>query len=338
MISGQRLLVTGAGSVGRNLASRFLEEDLEVVRILDSSEPALSRLQSQLDDDRCRFLAGNIKDQDRIERAIEDIDIVVHTAAMKHVNVCEYNPFEAVKTNVVGLQNLLDAAIDSSVNRVVFTSSDKAVDPANTMGTTKLLGEKLVTAGNKYRGRSDIKLASVRFGNVINSSGSVVPRFIEQIRRGGPVKLTDQRMTRFMLTYDDVASLVTQAMENTNGGEIFISKMPAIRIEDLVGAMVDFLAPKHGHDPDDIDMEVIGPRVGETFHEEIMTEREAARALESDSLYAIPPESNGYLDHDGIEGFAEASDIVRSSENANHLSKGEIASLIDQTNVFVEDR
>jgi len=257
---------------------------------------------------------------------------------MKHVNVCEYNPFEAVKTNVVGLQNLLDAAIDSSVNRVVFTSSDKAVDPANTMGTTKLLGEKLVTAGNKYRGRSDIKLASVRFGNVINSSGSVVPRFIEQIRRGGPVKLTDQRMTRFMLTYDDVASLVTQAMENTNGGEIFISKMPAIRIEDLVGAMVDFLAPKHGHDPDDIDMEVIGPRVGETFHEEIMTEREAARALESDSLYAIPPESNGYLDHDGIEGFAEASDIVRSSENANYLSKGEIASLIDQTNVFVEDR
>jgi FlaA1/EpsC-like NDP-sugar epimerase len=264
-----------------------------------------------------------------------DVDVVFHTASMKHVDICEYNPFEAVKTNTLGLQKVVDAAVDADVGRFVFTSSDKAVHPANTMGTTKLLGEKLVTAGNDYSGGSDITLASVRFGNVINSSRSVIPLFVEQIRNGGPVTLTDERMTRFFLTYDDVFELVTGAAASTTGGEVFVYKMPALRILDLAEAMIETLAPKFGHSPADIGIDVIGPRPGETFHEEIMTDREAARAHESDSMFAILPEATEMRSPVAPAGFNPASDIVLSSKNANKLSRSEIVSLLETNDVVL---
>lgn len=265
---------------------------------------------------------------------MESVDVVVHTAAMKHVDICEYNPFEAVKTNALGLQNVVDAAIDENVNRVVFTSSDKAVDPANTMGTTKLLGEKLITAGNTYRGDRNLRLASVRFGNVINSSQSVIPLFAEQISDGGPVTLTDDRMTRFFLTYDDVFDLVTDALEKTLGGEVFVSKMPAIRIPDLADAMIEVLAPQHDYDPEDIEIEFIGRRPGETFHEEIMTERETTRAYENESLYSILPETTETRSPEPPEGFTPAEEITRSSEHAEKLSKDEIVTLLENNGTF----
>jgi FlaA1/EpsC-like NDP-sugar epimerase len=334
MIAGQNVLLTGgAGSVGRSLIPKFLNQDPNVLRILDNNEPGLAKLKSQLDDERCRFLSGDVRDQNRLDRAIEDIDIVVHTAAMKHVDICEYNPFEAVKTNALGLQNVVDAAIDSSVERVLFTSSDKAVNPANTMGTTKLLGEKLITAGNKHSGRSDLRLSSVRFGNVINSSQSVIPLFKNQIREGGPVTLTDERMTRFFLTYDDVFDLVKQGIERMQGGEVFVYKMPAIRIEDLAEAMIETVAPKFEYTPDDIEIDLIGRRPGETFHEEIMSEREATRVYENDSLYSILPEATEYLSYESPEGFSEATDVVRSSETAEKLTNREIKTLLDRNDV-----
>lgn len=334
MIEGQNILLTGgAGSVGSALVPRLLDRNPEVLRILDSSEPGLADLKSQFDDNRIRFLAGNVRDDDRVRRAIEDIDVVIHTAAMKHVDISEYNPFEAVKTNAVGLQNVVDAAIDAGVNRFVFTSSDKAVDPANTMGTTKLLGEKLVSAGNKYSGRGDIRLTSVRFGNIINSSQSVIPLFADQIRSGGPVTLTDERMTRFFLTYDGVFDLIDQAIHSTGGGEVFVYKMPAIRITDLAEAMIETFAPKYGYDPSKIEIEKIGRRPGETFHEEIMTVRETNWAYENGDMFAIVPESNGRLSYEVPEGYEEASDIVRSSENAEKLSKVEIQTLLEESNV-----
>jgi len=333
MIADKNVLITGgAGSIGTVLTRRILNQDPNVVRIFDNSEPGLAALKKVLDDERCRFLSGNIRDKDRLERAIDNIDIVVHTAAMKHVDVCEYNPFEAVQTNVIGLQNLIEAAIDADVERFVFTSSDKAVHPANTMGTTKLLGEKLVTAANKYSGRNDIRLTSVRFGNVINSSHSVIPIFKEQIQKGGPITLTDSKMTRFFLTYDDVASLVIGAMENTVGGEVFINKMDAIRIEDLAEAMIDVFAPRYGHDPSEIEITMTGRRMGETFDEEILTEREVARTIENDSLYAVTPEQageNGYLSHDGIDGFEPVEDLIRTSERAEKLSYEQIVTLLE---------
>ncbi len=329
MVTGENILLTGgAGSVGRTLIPRFLEQDPNVLRILDNDESGLAQLRSELNDDRCRYLSGDIREKDRLERAMEDIDIVVHTAAMKHVDVCEYNPFEAVKTNALGLQNVVDTAIDANVDRVIFTSSDKAVNPANTMGTTKLLGEKLITAGNNHRGDRDIRFASVRFGNIINSSQSVIPIFTDQIRDGGPVTITDLRMTRFFLTYDDVFDLVSQAISNTQGGEVFVYKMPAVKIEDLANAMIETLAPQFGYDPSDIDIELIGRRPGETFHEEVMTQREARRAGENDTIYAIPPDMSEFQTGNNADKFEPASDIVLSSEHASKLSEDEIVELL----------
>jgi UDP-N-acetylglucosamine 4,6-dehydratase len=337
MLTDSTILITGGGgSVGRALISRFLDEGVGVVRVFDNNESGLSKLAADFDDGRLRYLAGDIRDKERLSRAMEGVDIVVHTAAMKHVDICEYNPFEAVQTNAVGLQNVVDTAIGADVDRVVFTSSDKAVNPANTMGTTKLLGEKLVTAGNKHAGNRGIRFASVRFGNVINSSQSVIPLFKEQIQEGGPVTLTDPRMTRFFLTYDDVANLVTSAVEETKGGEIFVHKMPAVKIEDLAEALIRVFAPEYGYEPEDIEIEVVGRRLGETFHEEIMTERETLRAVENDTLYAVLPETSegqGYLTHDGLNGFSEAESVTRSTAQAETLSRSEIESFLMNNSV-----
>lgn len=331
MIEDKTVLMTGGGSVGKFLTRRFLSKGADTVRVLDNNEPRLARLKDEINDERCRYLAGDIRDKNRLKRAVEDVDVVIHTAAMKHVDISEYNPFEAVKTNVMGLQNLIDVSIDSSVERFVFTSSDKAVNPANTMGTTKLLGEKLVTAANKHKGRQDILFTSVRFGNVVGSSGSVVPIFRRQIREGGPVTLTDPRMTRFFLTYDRLGELIEGAARNTRGGEIFVRKMDAVRIEDLAEAMIDEIAPEYGHNPGEIEIEVTGRRLGETFHEEIITEKESRRTVEDENTYAILPDSgsNGYIDHNGIDGFEDAGEIIRSSDDAEKLRKEKIIRLLD---------
>jgi FlaA1/EpsC-like NDP-sugar epimerase len=335
-VAGRSFLVTGGGgSVGRTLLDTLLKNGADVVRLLDNHEPGLSRLKSVYDDDRSRFLMGDVRDKDRLARAMEGIDVVVHTAAMKHVDISEYNPFEAVKTNVLGLQNVVDVAIDSSVTRLVFTSSDKSVHPANTMGTTKLLGEKLVTAGNKYSGRSDLRLASVRFGNVLGSSESVVPLFRKQIREGGPLTLTDERMTRFFITESQITDLVLEAATSMEGGEVFLHEMSAARIESLADAMIETVAPRHGYAPGEIEIEVVGRRVGETLHEKVMTEREADRAVKKGQIYAIPPEtvSGGYLHHDGIEGYEPPGEIVRSSEYAEKLTQEEIVELLERAGV-----
>ncbi|WP_435196371.1 SDR family NAD(P)-dependent oxidoreductase [Natronomonas sp. EA1] len=333
MLDSKTILITGgAGSVGERLIPRFLESDLESIRIFENNEPGLASIRRRLDDDRCRYLVGDVRDKNRLERAMQNVDIVVHTAAMKHVDISEYNPFEAVKTNVLGLQNIVDTAIDESVEKLVFTSSDKAVAPSNTMGTTKLLGERLVTAGNKYRGNREITLASVRFGNVVNSSESVVQLFAEQIQNGGPVTLTDERMTRFFLTFEGIGDLVLGALEHMEGGEVFLRKMTAMRIEDLAQAMIDVLAPQYGYDPEQVQVELIGRRIGETIHEHIMTEREAHRAVENGELYAIPPEKtteNGYLTHKGLEGFSAPEVVERSSGEADLLAPAEVRSFVE---------
>ena len=188
------------------------------------------------------------------------MDIVFHVAAFKHVYLCEYNPFDAVMTNVIGTQNVLKAATASGAERVLFTSSDKAVNPTNVMGSTKLLAERMVTAYNVAPGRDKIVFASSRFGNVIGSRGSVVPVFYKQIKRGGPVTVTDPQMTRFIMTIPEAARLVMEACTLAKGGEVFISKMPVIRIVDLATVMIETLAPEFGHKPEDIEIEYIGAR------------------------------------------------------------------------------
>lgn len=330
-VSGKNVLITGgAGSIGRCLSEYFLQNNAEVIRLFDNDEPRLSEFKSKIDNSRVRFLLGDIRDKERLNRAMEDVDIVIHTAAMKHVDVSEYNPFEAVKTNIVGLQNVVDCAIDNNVDDLVFTSSDKAVDPANTMGATKLVGEKLFSAGNAHKGGRDITFSSVRFGNVIGSSQSVVPIFKQQIKEDGKIKLTSKEMTRFFLTFDQVTELVTGALENAEGGEIFLKKMNAIRIEDLAEAMIDLYASEYGRDPEDVEIEIVGKRPGETFHEHTMTSKEAERALESEDLYAIPPDgsSKEIFNYTGIENFEASDEVVLSSENAEKLNQKEIKELL----------
>ena len=251
IFKNKKILVTGGtGSIGQEILREILKYEPTVVRIIDVDETKQFELQQEYEDyDNIRFLLGDIRDKERLYRAIEDIDIVFHTAALKHVLACEYNPFEAVKTNVIGTQNLIDVCIDEEVEKVIFTSSDKAVNPTNVMGATKLLAERLITSANYYKGARKTIFSSVRFGNVLGSRGSVIPLFKTQIAKGGPVTITDKEMTRFIMSMCDAINLLFKATEIAQGGEIFVFKMDAIKITDLAEVMIEELAQKYGIHP-----------------------------------------------------------------------------------------
>ncbi len=292
-LRNKKILITGGtGSLGRELVRKVLQYNPEVVRIFDVDETEQFDLQHELKEhkDRIRFLLGDVRDKERLKRATENIDIIFHTAALKHVEACEYNPFEAVKTNILGMQNVIDVAIDNNVSKTIFTSSDKAVNPSNTMGATKLLAEKLMTSANYYKGARNCIFFSVRFGNVMGSRGSVIPLFKQQIKSGGPVTITDPTMTRFMMSMSQAIDLVFKSTEIAQGGEVFIFKMPVVNISDLAGVLIEEMAPKYGYGHDDIRLEIIGTKPGEKMYEELMTEDEAARSLEREDMYIIIPE------------------------------------------------
>ncbi|MEM2796493.1 MAG: SDR family NAD(P)-dependent oxidoreductase [Candidatus Hadarchaeales archaeon] len=291
-IEGKKILVTGgAGSIGSLLVQELLEHEPKVVRVLDSDETRLFELKLKIGErEDIRFLLGDVRDKDRLRYAVEDIDLVFHAAALKHVEECEYNPFEAVKTNVLGTQNVIDVAIQEEVEKVIFTSSDKAVNPTNVMGATKLLCERLITAANYYKGARRSVFSSVRFGNVVGSSGSVIPVFLEQIKKGGPVTITDPAMTRFVMSSKRAIELLIRATEMAKGGEIFIFKMPVVNISDLATTMIEKFAEKYGHDPQKIKTKIIGRKPGEKLYEELMTEGEAERALETEDMFIVLPE------------------------------------------------
>ncbi|MEM2916594.1 MAG: UDP-N-acetylglucosamine 4,6-dehydratase family protein [Candidatus Woesearchaeota archaeon] len=295
---GKVVLVTGGtGSVGRELVKEILAYQPKVVRIFDIDETEHFEMEREFElempwvikQDMVRFLVGDVKDKERIKRAMERVDIVFHLAGLKHVASCEYNPFEAVKTNVIGTQNLIDAALEHNVERVIFTSSDKAAYPHNTMGATKLLAERLITSANYYKGGRRTIFASVRFGNVMGSRGSVIPLFLKQIQRGGPVTITDPAMTRFMMSKSQAIWLILKCARIAKGGETFILKMPVARIGDLASVLIQESARKYGYEPESIKTKIIGLKPGETHYEELMTEEEASRAIETQDLFIVPP-------------------------------------------------
>ncbi|MEM3658654.1 MAG: UDP-N-acetylglucosamine 4,6-dehydratase family protein, partial [Candidatus Hadarchaeum sp.] len=282
------LITGGAGSIGSEIAKALLKNEVKVVRVLDIDEEGLFRLsQELLPDERVRYLVGDVREKERVKRAMENIDIVFHAAALKHVPSCEYNPFEAVKTNVIGTQNALEAAIDEEVEKFITISTDKAVNPINVMGATKLLAEKLTISANYYKGPRKTAFSCVRFGNVLGSSGSVVEVFMEQIKRGGPITITDPRMTRFIITMQRAIELVFRAAEMTSGGEIFIFKMSAVEIGDLAAAMVEEFASSLKQK--DVAKKIVGIRPGEKFHEELMTEEESVWAEETPDMFILRP-------------------------------------------------
>ena len=334
LFEGKRILITGGtGSIGQEIIREILKYEPTVVRILDIDETREFELQEELKKySNVRFLLGDIRDKDRLLRALKDIDIVFHTAAYKHVLSSEYNPFEAIKTNVIGVQNVIEAAIDNAVEKVIFTSSDKAVNPCNVMGATKLLSERLITSTNYYRGAvSDTLFSSVRFGNVLGSRGSVLPLFKKQIQEGGPVTITNKEMTRFVMSTSQTINLLFKVIKIAQGGEIFIFKMPVIRIIDLAEVMIEKLAPIYGYNADDIAIKRIGNKPGEKMYEELMTMEESMRSLETQEMFIVLPaiEEELYTINPSLYPKVQQSEL-RSyhSDEMEPLSKKEIHNLL----------
>lgn len=332
--TGKVIIVTGgAGSIGSYIVKTLLQYNPEVVRILDNNETGLFDLEQGLDSDKIRVFLGDIRDKERIKRALENVDIIFHAAALKHVPLCEYNPFEAIKTNAVGTQNLIEAAMDEEVEKLITISTDKAVNPINVMGATKLLAERLTISANFYKGLKKTVFSCVRFGNVLNTRGSVVPLFKKQIQEGF-VTITDPDMTRFMMGIPKAVDLVLRAAEMASGGEIFIFKMHAVKMMDLAEVMVESLAHKNGNHPDDISIHIIGKRAGEKLYEELMTTDEADNAYEDDEMFVVLPPKYGIvgrLIHNLPDTFKKTQKTSYSSEDTDLLTKDGIKIFLEGT-------
>ena len=324
---GKTILVTGgAGSIGSEIVRKALEYRPRVVRVLDNNETALFDLQHELHayEQNLRMFVGDVRDKERCKRTVEDVDVVFHAAALKHVPLCEYNPFEAVKTNVLGTQNIIDAAMDEEVDKVITISTDKVVNPLNVLGATKLLAERLTTSANYYKGKRKTVFASVRFGNVLGSRGSIVPLFERQIRSGGPVTITDPGMTRFIMSTSEAVTLILKATIIAKGGEIFILEMRAARIKDLAEVMIEELAPKYGYNPEDIKLQISGIRPGEKLHEELLTEHEAITICNKDGMLVTSPQ---LALEKGHKGSMKRTELKYASCDARLLTKSELKKL-----------
>jgi UDP-N-acetylglucosamine 4,6-dehydratase (inverting) len=304
-LDNKNILITGGtGSFGQKFTEILLKEhNPRSVRIYSRSELKQVEMERKFNDERLRFFIGDVRDRNRLYRAMNGADIVVHAAALKHVPVCEYNPIEAVRTNVDGATNIIDAAIDNGVEKVIALSTDKAVHPVNLYGATKLVSEKLFIQANNYTGVKPTKFAVVRYGNVIGSSGSVIPIFAKQ-KEKGELTITDERMTRFWITLREGAQLVIDALATAVGGEIYIPKIPSTKITDLARV----IAPE-------AKIKITGIRPGEKLHEMLITKDEARHSLEMDKFYIITPEfkfwSNKKNNHEGKqlnENFYYSSD------------------------------
>jgi len=297
-LKGKSILVTGScGTVGSELVKQLLTDDLyspqEVIGI-DNNESALFfQDQVYLDDSRAHFYVVDIRDRDALTNVTKTVDIVFHCAAMKHVILSERSPDQCVQTNINGVDNVIYAANANSVEKVIFTSSDKAVNPTNVMGTSKLMGERLMTAANSHKKDKGPVFASTRFGNVLGSNGSVIPIFHNQIAKGGPVTLTHRDMTRFVMSIQESVRLVIDSALLAKGGEVFITKMPVVKIEDLAKAMISNLASKYGKSPDEIKIVEIGTKPGEKLYEELMSDEETRRSLELNNYFSVTPAFKG---------------------------------------------
>lgn len=316
-LSGKTILVTGGtGSFGKRFTEIVLKEhDPEAIRIFSRGELLQLQMQQQFGNHRAlRFFIGDVRDKDRLYRAMNGADIVVHAAALKQVPTCEYNPIEAVRTNIDGAANVIDAAVDNNVEKVMAISTDKAVHPVNLYGATKLVAEKLFVQGNAYAGKGKTRFSVLRYGNVVGSRGSVLPLFFEQ-RNQGNLTITDERMTRFWITIEQGVRFATKFVNLMKGGEIFVPKIPSMKVLDLAGV----IAP-------DAHKQIVGIRPGEKLHEILLTEEEARHANEFDEYFAIEPEHPFWDDMAPLEGGRPLPDGFRYTSDGNDrwLSKDEL--------------
>ena len=327
MLNNKSILITGGtGSLGKALVKRILKSYPKVKRLVVYSRDEQKQFQmsQEFPDTKfqaIRYFIGDIRDYDRLKRALNKIDYVIHTAAMKHVSIAEYNPMECVKTNVLGAENIINACLESDVKSVVALSTDKAAAPINLYGATKLTSDKLFIAANNIRGRNDIKFSVVRYGNVMGSNGSVIPFFIKK-KSEGTLPITDSNMTRFNITLEEGVDMVLHALENAQGGEIFVPKIPSYKITDLATAICDKCEQK-----------VVGVRSGEKIHEEMITSSDSYNTYDLGKYFVILPQNPVF----NIESFIRDKKAKKvkpvfsynSCKNEYFLTVDELRILID---------
>ena len=335
MFEGKTILITGGtGSLGQALTKRLLESNVGTIRIFSRNENNQVEMENKFSDDRLRFLVGDVRDIDRLTKAVEDVDYIFHAAALKHVPKIEYNPFEAVKTNVLGSQNVIDASLKANIEKVICIGTDKAVSPLNTYGATKLLMEKLFVTANNYLNREKYKtiFSAVRYGNVLGSSGSVIPRFIQQIKNNKKITITDPSMTRFSITMNEALDFIIESLKISKSSEIFVPKLKSYSISEIVNALKDLLG--------DFEEEIVGIRPGEKLNEILINSEEMKYSWNLGTMYMIAnplfPLFNDkkikevYVNIKKIDGMnVYASDIV------DKIPKDELKNVIQKSGLLI---
>jgi len=323
MFKDKILLITGGtGSFGGAALRRFLETDIKEIRIFSRDELKQDDMRKYYNNDKLKFYIGDVRDKNSIDDAMRGVDYVFHAAALKQVPSCEFYPIQAVKTNIIGTENLLNSAIAAGVKKVIALSTDKAVYPINAMGISKAMMERVIVA--KGRNVKDTMIACTRYGNVMASRGSVIPLFIDQIRNGKPITITDPNMTRFMMNLDDAVDLVLFAFENGESGDIFVQKAPAATVELLANTMKNILGkPNH-------EVKTIGTRHGEKLYETLLTKEEMVKAIDMGEYYRIPADTR---DLNYNQFFEEGEEVITEaheyhSHNTHRLNKDELTELL----------
>jgi len=318
------ILVTGgSGSFGKKFVEILLKEyKPKTIRIFSRDELKQSQMQEKFKDKRLRYLIGDVRDRDRVYRAIRGVDIVVHAAALKQVPACEYNPFEAVKTNILGTQNVIDASIDNNTEKVMCLITDKAVNPVNLYGATKLCAEKLAIQNNAYVGQGKTRISALRYGNVVGSRGSVVPIFLQQ-KDKGIITVTDNGMTRFWITQEQAVKFSINCIDKMKGGEVFVPKIPSMKIMDLV----QVIAPKAR-------VKIIGIRPGEKLHEVLLHDEEARHSKEFDKYFVVEPE-HSFWDKNNFKNNKRLPDKFKytSDTNSKWITKKQMKKILKNLDI-----
>ena len=328
MFEGKKVLITGGtGSLGQSLTKRLLKDGVDTIRILSRNESKQIEMENIFDDSRLRFFLGDVRDENRLVKATEDIDIVFHTAALKHVTKIEYNPFEGIKTNVMGSQNVINACTINNVEKAICVSTDKAVSPLNTYGATKLLAEKLFVTANNYidPDKHRTKFIALRYGNVAGSSGSVIPKFIQQLQNKQEITVTDLQMTRFSITMDEALDFILQATELGQGSEIFVPKLKAYSLLDVKTALNDIFG--------DYGSNNIGIQPGEKLHEILINKDEMRYAWNFKNMYVLTnplyPIFHPNLINETYDGINKIKNMdVYSSDNVEKIPLNELKKII----------
>lgn len=332
LLSNKVLMITGGtGSFGSTVVKRFLSSGVREIRIFSRDEKKQEDMRIALKDGKAKFYLGDVRDYDSVNQSMQGVDYVFHAAALKQVPSCEFYPMEAVRTNVLGAENVLNAAVANGVKRVVVLSTDKAVYPINAMGISKAMMEKLMVAKSRLRGEGETILCATRYGNVMASRGSVIPLFMDLIRAGKPLTITDPQMTRFLMSLEDSVDLVLHAFEHAKQGDIFVQKAPASTIGDLAQAMKNLFGA-------DNPIQIIGTRHGEKLYESLLSREEMARAEDRERYYRIPSDDR---DLNYAKYFVEGESSISTSKdytshNAEQLNIEQVKELL-LTLDFIQD-